>query len=67
MYKPSDITRWRPVRPQPLEPIIRNRPWVVPVALAVLIVVLLIGLATLAEQAPGADTPLPPTERSSSL
>ncbi len=55
MLKPSDLETRYSVRPQPLEPIKRDRPWVVPVALAVLIVLLLIALVALAQQAPTAD------------
>ncbi len=54
MYQPTETEHRHSIRPQPLEPIQRNRPWVVPVALAALIVILLMALVALAQQAPGA-------------
>ena len=57
MFKPSDLEPRYSVRPQPLEPVRRERPWVVPVALTALIVLLLIALVALAQQAPTAGDP----------
>ena len=59
MFKSTERER-RSYRPQPLEPVRRNRPWVVPVALAVLIVFLLVALVALAQQVP--SSPYPPDQ-----
>ena len=63
-FKPTELDRYRQApsprpapahRPQPLEPRRPNRPWVVPLARAGLIVVLLVALVALAAQAPTLD------------
>ena len=57
----NEVEMGNSYRPQPIEPIGRLRPWMVPVALAALIVVLLIALIGMAAQAPGAnDIEAPP-------
>ena len=57
IYRPTEVDR-HSYRLQPLEPARRSKPWVVPVALAFLIVLLLIVLISLAQQAPTSPDPV---------
>ena len=57
IYRQTEVDR-QSYRPQPLEPTRRSKPWVVPVALAFLIVLLLIVLISLAQQAPTSPDPV---------
>lgn len=56
MFKSTEIEHRQTYRPQPIEPRQRSKPWVVPVALAFLIVLLLVALVALGQQVPSGET-----------
>ena len=59
MFKPTEFDdRDYTFRPQPIEPVRHQKPWVVPLALTFLIVFLLIALVALGQQAPTSSDPL---------
>jgi hypothetical protein len=66
-FRTPEAERRHAYRPQPLEPVQRAKPWVVPVALAMLIVVLLVALVALAQQVPASSDPVRNTTTSTTL